>query len=118
MAADLDDWSVLEEESSSSLSPPLPPPRSLSNQPEFWMRVEEATREIIEQVHPTLVSEDRRRDVIQFVQGLIRMTLGFEVKIVLNVLCCVARHWLLSLFALTFGNQLRRALNVGTCLNR
>ncbi|CAL9246760.1 unnamed protein product, partial [Arabidopsis halleri] len=77
MAADLDD---LEEESSSSLSPPLiPPPRSPSNQPEFWMRVEEATREIIEQVHPTLVSEDRRRDVILYVQKLIRITLGCEV---------------------------------------
>lgn len=78
MAADLDDWSVLEEESSSSLSP-LPPPRSPSNQPEFWKRVEEATREIIEQVHPTLVSEDRRRDVIDYVQRLIKMTLGCEV---------------------------------------
>ncbi|CAH2064377.1 unnamed protein product [Thlaspi arvense] len=77
MAADLDDWSVLEE-SSSSFSP-LPPPRSPSNQSEFWERVEEATREIIEQVHPTLVSEDRRRDVIDFVQRLLKMTLGCEV---------------------------------------
>ncbi|KFK34407.1 hypothetical protein AALP_AA5G141000 [Arabis alpina] len=67
MAADLDDWS---EESSSSFAAP----RS-----EFWKRLEEATREIIEQVHPTLVSEDRRRDVIDFVQRLIKMTLGCEV---------------------------------------
>ncbi|KAF8095864.1 hypothetical protein N665_0321s0038 [Sinapis alba] len=66
MAADLDDWPVLEE-----TSPPI--------QPEFWNRVEEATREIIEHVHPTLVSEDRRRDVIDYMQRLIRMTLGCEV---------------------------------------
>ncbi|RID79331.1 hypothetical protein BRARA_A02077 [Brassica rapa] len=75
MAADLDDWSVLEETSSSF----QPPPRSLPVQPEFWNRVEEATREIIEHVHPTLVSEDRRRDVIDYMQRLIRMTLGCEV---------------------------------------
>ncbi|KAL0727923.1 hypothetical protein Bca4012_024016 [Brassica carinata] len=74
-AADLDDWTELEETSSSF----QPPPRSLSNQPGFWNRVEEATREIIENVHPTLVSEDRRRDVIDYMQRLIRMTLGCEV---------------------------------------
>ncbi|EOA23489.1 hypothetical protein CARUB_v10016681mg [Capsella rubella] len=79
MAADLDDWSVLEAESSSSFSPPLPPPRSLSNQPEFWMRVEEATREIIEQVHPTHVAEDRRKNVITFVQKILGHKLGCEV---------------------------------------
>uniref|UniRef100_A0A1J3IL19 Poly(A) RNA polymerase cid11 n=1 Tax=Noccaea caerulescens TaxID=107243 RepID=A0A1J3IL19_NOCCA len=77
MAADLHDWSGLEESSSSFA--PLPPPRSPSNQPEFWKRLEEATREIIEQVHPTLVSEDRRRDVIDYMQRLIRMTVGCEV---------------------------------------
>ncbi|KAL1199779.1 Protein HESO1 [Cardamine amara subsp. amara] len=79
MAADLNDSSVMKEESSSSFSPVPPPPRSPSNQPEFWKRVEEATREIIEQVHPTLVSEDRRRDVIDYVQRLIKITLGCEV---------------------------------------
>lgn len=78
MAADLHDWSGLEESSSSFA--PLPPPRSPSNQPEFWKRLEEATREIIEQVHPTLVSEDRRRDVIDYMQRLIRMTVGCEVN--------------------------------------
>ncbi|CAF2129757.1 unnamed protein product [Brassica napus] len=55
------------------------PPLSLSNKPEFWNRMEEATREIIEQVHPTLASEDRRRDVTDYMQRLIKMTLGCEV---------------------------------------
>ncbi|KAJ0232698.1 PAP/OAS1 substrate-binding domain superfamily [Hirschfeldia incana] len=76
MAEDLDDWPVVEETSSSFQPPPSP---SLPVQPEFWNRVEEATREIIENVHPTLVSEDRRRDVIDYMQRLIRMTLGCEV---------------------------------------
>ncbi|CAN7012917.1 unnamed protein product [Brassica rapa subsp. trilocularis] len=55
------------------------PPLSVSNKPEFWNRMEEATREIIEQVHPTLASEDRRRDVTDYMQSLIKMTLGCEV---------------------------------------
>ncbi|CAN8254733.1 unnamed protein product [Cochlearia groenlandica] len=79
MAANLDDWSV-SEESSSSFATIQPSSRSpSSNQPEFWEKVEEATREIIEQVHPTLVSEDRRRYVVDFVQRLIKITLGCEV---------------------------------------
>lgn len=98
MAADLDDWSVLEETSSSF----QPPPRSLPVQPEFWNRVEEATREIIEHVHPTLVSEDRRRDVIDYMQRLIRMTLGCEVHSLetssVNIVITLA-----SVFALTCG---------------
>ncbi|KAJ4912251.1 PAP/OAS1 substrate-binding domain superfamily [Raphanus sativus] len=73
-AEDLDEWPL--EETSSSFQPSS---RSLPVQPEFWNRVEEATREIIEHVHPTLVSEDRRRDVIDYMQRLIRMTLGCEV---------------------------------------
>ncbi|CAF2019411.1 unnamed protein product [Brassica napus] len=55
------------------------PPLSLTNKPEFWNRMEEVTREIIEQVHPTLASEDRRRDVTDYMQRLIKMTLGCEV---------------------------------------
>ncbi|XP_010529933.1 PREDICTED: uncharacterized protein LOC104806642 isoform X2 [Tarenaya hassleriana] len=74
---DLDDWSVLEERSSSPLSPP--PLRAPSDQLEFWQRAEEATRGIIAQVHPTLVSEERRRAVIDYVQILVKTTLGCEV---------------------------------------
>ncbi|KAJ4900189.1 PAP/OAS1 substrate-binding domain superfamily [Raphanus sativus] len=73
-AADIDDCSVMEK-SSSSFSR-LPPTLSPS---EFWNRVEDVTREIIELVHPTLVSEDRRRNVIDYMQRLIKMTLGCEV---------------------------------------
>ncbi|XP_062094715.1 uncharacterized protein LOC133800703 [Humulus lupulus] len=94
---DLRDWSpelngaALEDmpSSSSSLSsspppPPLlqPPPLSLNQTvigSEYWQRAEEATQGIIGQVQPTVVSEKRRRAVIDYVQRLIRGFLGCEV---------------------------------------
>ncbi|KAF8081100.1 hypothetical protein N665_0907s0022 [Sinapis alba] len=77
MAADLDDCSVMKQSSPSFLR--LHPTLSPSNQTEFWNRAEEATREIIEHVHPTLVSEAQRKDVINYMQRFIKMTLGCEV---------------------------------------
>lgn len=79
---DLRAWSpelngaVLEERpSSSSLS--------LANQAgisaESWQRAEAVTQGIIGQVQPTLVSEERRKAVIDYVQRLIRNSLGCEV---------------------------------------
>ena len=47
---------------------------------ERWARAEEATQKIICQVQPTAVSEERRREVIDYVQRLIRSTLGCEVS--------------------------------------
>ncbi|KAL3818791.1 hypothetical protein ACJIZ3_004696 [Penstemon smallii] len=44
-----------------------------------WATAEEAASEIILKVQPTSVSEDRRRDVIDYVQRLIRNFLGVEV---------------------------------------
>ncbi|XP_057486675.1 uncharacterized protein LOC130772804 isoform X1 [Actinidia eriantha] len=46
---------------------------------ERWARAEEATHKIICQVQPTAVSEERRREVIDYVQRLIRASLGCEV---------------------------------------
>lgn len=83
LMGDLRDWSpepngaVLGERplsSSSSVS---------SNQTaigaEYWQRAEEATQAIIAQVQPTVVSEERRKAVIDYVQRLIRNYLGCEV---------------------------------------
>lgn len=44
-----------------------------------WATAEKATRNIISQVQPTAVSEDRRIKVIDYVQRLIRACLGCEV---------------------------------------
>ncbi|XP_057484694.1 uncharacterized protein LOC130771094 [Actinidia eriantha] len=44
-----------------------------------WAIAEETIREVICCIHPTLDSEEKRRDVIDYVQRLIRCSLGFEV---------------------------------------
>ncbi|GMH28699.1 hypothetical protein Nepgr_030542 [Nepenthes gracilis] len=46
---------------------------------EVWARAERVIQEIIGQVQPTVVSEERRREVIDYVQRLIRNCLGCEV---------------------------------------
>ncbi|XP_022761407.1 uncharacterized protein LOC111307625 isoform X2 [Durio zibethinus] len=79
---DLRDWSpepngVASEERSSSSS------SSSSNQAgigaEYWTKAEKATQGIMAQVRPTVVSEERRKAVIDYVQRLIRNYLGCEV---------------------------------------
>ncbi|KAL9258213.1 hypothetical protein AKJ16_DCAP15147 [Drosera capensis] len=44
-----------------------------------WSRAERVTKEIISQVQPTIVSEEKRREVIDYVQRIIRDTIGCEV---------------------------------------
>ncbi|KAL4271425.1 hypothetical protein GQ457_13G027340 [Hibiscus cannabinus] len=76
---DLRDWSpepngVSSRDRSSSSS---------SNQTgisaEYWRKAEEATQGIIARVQPTVVSEERRKAVIDYVQRLIRNYIGCEV---------------------------------------
>ncbi|XP_007033558.2 PREDICTED: uncharacterized protein LOC18602238 [Theobroma cacao] len=82
LMGDLRDWSpepngVASEERSSSSS------SSSSNQAgiaaEYWKKAEEATQGIIAQVQPTVVSEERRKAVIDYVQRLIGNYLGCGV---------------------------------------
>lgn len=69
---------VLEErEVTSPPSTSNPSPTSIG--PLRWARAEEASRDIIQKVQPTTVSAERRRAVIDYVQRLIRGTLGLEV---------------------------------------
>ncbi|KAA8517667.1 hypothetical protein F0562_015141 [Nyssa sinensis] len=65
---------------------PVPSPSSSSSNPspssigaECWARAEQAIQKIIFQVQPTDVSEERRKEVIDYVQRLIRGCLGCEV---------------------------------------
>ncbi|XP_065880992.1 uncharacterized protein [Euphorbia lathyris] len=44
-----------------------------------WTRAEEATREILHTVHPTVEADCRRKEVTEYVKGLIRSSLGCEV---------------------------------------
>uniref|UniRef100_A0A5B6Z1Q5 Polymerase nucleotidyl transferase domain-containing protein n=1 Tax=Davidia involucrata TaxID=16924 RepID=A0A5B6Z1Q5_DAVIN len=62
---------------------PVASPSSSSSNPspssigaERWARAEQATQKIICQVQPTVVSEERRKEVIDYVQRLIRGRLG------------------------------------------
>ncbi|GAV77176.1 hypothetical protein CFOL_v3_20648 [Cephalotus follicularis] len=80
---DLRDWSpesngvLLEERPLSSSS------SVLSNQTviaaDYWKKAEAATQSIIAQVQPSTVSEERRKSVIDYVQRLIKHSLGCEV---------------------------------------
>lgn len=87
LMGDLQDWSPelngtsLEERPSSFSSLSLS--ASTSNQAvitaEYWQRAEEVTQGIIAKVQPTVVSEERRKAVIDYVQRVIRSNLGCEV---------------------------------------
>lgn len=68
-------------------------PRSPSAQPsnpnpsairaESWRRAEQASQEVIQCIQPTVVSDQRRRAVMEYVQNLIRWCLAIEVILLL-----------------------------------
>ncbi|MCD9640701.1 hypothetical protein HAX54_026175 [Datura stramonium] len=65
---------------SSSSSPAITSNQSVSDiGAERWAKAEKVTQNILQIVQPTAVSEDRRRAVIDYVQRLIRGSLGCEV---------------------------------------
>ncbi|KAF3454812.1 hypothetical protein FNV43_RR05260 [Rhamnella rubrinervis] len=62
-------------------SPPLPPlnPDPASIGVETWTGAEMTTQEIVSQIQPTLAADQKRRDVIDYVQRLLRHCIGCEV---------------------------------------
>uniref|UniRef100_A0A7N2M5J4 Uncharacterized protein n=2 Tax=Quercus lobata TaxID=97700 RepID=A0A7N2M5J4_QUELO len=70
---------VLEERLSSSSSSSSSSNQTAGIAAESLQRAEEATQGIIAQVQPTVVSENRRRAVTDYVQRLLRTWLGCEV---------------------------------------
>ena len=84
---DLRDWSpeplnavVLKERQSSSSSN-----QTAGIAAEYLQRAEEATQGIIAQVQPTVVSENRRRAVTDYVQRLLGICLGCEVRVYVSM---------------------------------
>ncbi|XP_042489131.1 uncharacterized protein LOC122069225 isoform X2 [Macadamia integrifolia] len=69
--------SLSSSSSSSSSSSCNPDPLSISE--ESWIKAEQKTHEILCRIQPTVVSEQRRKEVIDYVQRLIRNYLGSEV---------------------------------------
>ncbi|CAA2973505.1 Hypothetical predicted protein [Olea europaea subsp. europaea] len=64
-----------------AVSPPFTSPANSSALEigrERWVRAEKAAEKIICDVQPTSVSEQRRRDIIDYVQRLIGNSLGVE----------------------------------------
>lgn len=62
---------------SSNLHPPNP--HHLAIGADAWLQAEQATQEVIRHILPTVVSEQRRKAVVDYVQKLIRGLLGSEV---------------------------------------
>ncbi|KAL3536608.1 hypothetical protein ACH5RR_005069 [Cinchona calisaya] len=72
-----DEWPVPSSSTSIISLSSNPSPSSIEQR--RWIRAEKATQKIISKVQPTAVSERRRREVIDYVQKLIRNCLGCEV---------------------------------------
>ncbi|KAK1271818.1 hypothetical protein QJS04_geneDACA005863 [Acorus gramineus] len=75
---------ALHEAAAAGLRSPLTSPAPMNPDPlsirgDAWRVAEESTAEIIQRIQPTKVSEQRRRDVIDYVQRLIRGYLGSDV---------------------------------------
>ena len=68
----------------SSSSPPLPLPASnpdtCSIGSESWAIAERTTQEIVCRIQPTLATDHKRKEVIKYVQRLIRKRVGCEVR--------------------------------------
>lgn len=64
---------------STSITSNSSPPPSIG--PESWGRAEKAIQKIILKVQPTKLSEERRKEVIEYVQRLMKSCNGCEVRI-------------------------------------
>lgn len=67
----------LTEEECPPSANPLPVAIDVST--ECWAKAELRTRELIYQIQPTVVSENQRKAVVQYVQRLVRRRIGCEV---------------------------------------
>lgn len=75
--------------------PPPPNPNPEEIGVAQWARAEQTVHEIICEVQPTEVSEERRKAVVDYVQRLIRCRVGCEVRIrmlgfvfFIGIICC------------------------------
>lgn len=97
---------VFGEDRPYSSSPPSPPLPVMNPDPSFiaeeaWSAAEITTAEILRRIQPTLAADRRRRDVVHYVQRLIRFGARCEVMFLLLRL---------------FVNSLMLLLLLGFCL--
>lgn len=83
----------------SSHSTSFAEPNRLEIGAENWAAADRAAAEIIRKVQPTPVSEERRKEVVDYIQRLIRDCLGAEVKnskfscVCLYTFCDMCCYW-------------------------
>lgn len=65
---------------SPTFAAPLSNPDPNSIRAETWVLAEDPVREVLNCIHPTLDSDEKRKDVIEYVQKLIRCNLRLEVN--------------------------------------
>jgi hypothetical protein len=68
-----------------------------------WERAEEVATEIVYRIHPTVESSFKRKQVIDYVQRLIRYSLGFEVFFLKQPLSLAYSFFLLFVFSFFSG---------------
>lgn len=66
---------------SSQCPPEADNPLPLNISVESWLLAEKTTDSIIRKIQPTQVSEERRKNVIEYIQKLVRGCLGYEVTV-------------------------------------
>ncbi|KAL2317374.1 hypothetical protein Fmac_031250 [Flemingia macrophylla] len=95
---------------SSPPSPPLPPlnPDPSSVAPDAWAAAEKTTAEILRRIQPTLAADRRRREVVDYVQRLIRY--GARCEVMFSTL-------VISIVVVGFGFVSVFFLMIEFCLN-
>nr|KAJ0185497.1 hypothetical protein LSAT_V11C900462120 [Lactuca sativa] len=92
---------------------PTPDPEAIPN--EKWVAGEDPILEVLNCVYPTLDSEDKRKDVIEYMQKLFRTSLGVEVYFISIKLLkfCMRRGLLISRVSSWSGSD--SDMGVGLC---
>lgn len=95
----LDSWQPLADADASGghdlpCSHPQPPnPHPSVIKVENWRRAEEATREVLWCIRPTVVSEERRKAVVDYVQELLMTRMGSKVSLLCLVTCTICSNF-------------------------
>lgn len=105
---------IFAEDRLCPLSPLNPDPASIGE--ETWIRAETTTQEIISWIQPTLVANQKRRDVIDYVQRLLKYCIGCEVIGYINIIIffSIINYFLVFGYATSMNNAfmgLKRQFN-------
>lgn len=83
----------MEDRQENSLPSSVPNQQPLSIDEELWLLAEERAQEILCTIQPNVISEVNRKEVIEYVQRLIRSYYGAEVRIFDPIFIFVTFYW-------------------------